>query len=564
MAENSKTEKADRFPRMIWLLPIMVCTIAVSVQFNSVIFSGLRYTHGGLGDSRLVNYTLEHGYRSLRGAPQHESFWNPPIFYPQENISSYTDFMLGFGPMYWLWRAFGIAVDTSFQLWILTVYALNFAAAFALMRFGVRAGPIPSTFGAVLLAISSVRFISHPQMFPMFYVLLGILALLRALEVRDPETTRTPPRRWIALFFSCAVAQAWGAVYSFFFFGLLCSIGLLVSLPVASARRALLSNLRRHWRWWAGCATGALLLLAPLLSHYLLTANELGYRNYHEKMVPRPGSWFLLGSAHWLYGSVLAGSEYTGRLYNKGAGLIAIVVASIGLFRYRERTSVRVLSAATLGFALIATRYGTFSPWRMIYSVVPGANGLRALDRATIVLLPLIAVGFTLACERFLTRKRWILTLPVLILVVGESVSFMGCRDKHQVRAHMAGVVDLVDPDCEAFFLVGVDPDGAWMAEDASWAGLATGKPTINGRYGNRPAQYRIPLYPTLGYPNSDGLPITREYLEEQLVAWLEENDLRRDRIQWIEYQPMTKHQKEQESPSPISRAGFLRTIFSR
>lgn len=536
-------------PRWIWLLPILTCATALLVQFQSVVFSGFRLTHGGLGDARLVNYTLEHGYRAVRGITPNEKFWDPPLFYPWENVSAYTYLMVGFGPMYWIWRWAGAPVDTSFQLWILTVYVLNFTAAFGLMRIGLRTGRMAATFGALFFSVSAVRFISHPQMFPLFYVLLGFTALLRAFDSTKAGPTPGLRRVWISLFFATAVAQAWAAVYSFFFFGLLCLLAGTIASVQPEFRKKLLGRLLGNWKWWAGSALAGTILLAPLLHHYGLTASELGYRDYRSSSIPRPLSWFLLGSNHWLYQWIQPrNGELSGSPFKKGSGFVAIAVALFGLFKYRAQPSIKTIAGATLLFALLATWYGGFSPWRLVYTLVPGANGLRALDRATIVLLPFVAIGVTLACEQLSTRRRWLVSIPILVLVIGEAACSMGCIDKLRIREHMARVIDLVDPDSEAFFLVGLDREGAWIAEDASWASLATGKPTVNGRYGNSPAYYYLPSLPALGSPGPVGRSISREYLQAALGTWVEANALSPNRVQWIEYQPMTKAWRHQDT----------------
>ena len=71
--------------RAVWWL------IGVVTTFCPTLISGFRLVQGGLGDTRLVNFTLEHGYRWLMGMPLAESFWSPPIFFPATGVAAYTD-----------------------------------------------------------------------------------------------------------------------------------------------------------------------------------------------------------------------------------------------------------------------------------------------------------------------------------------------------------------------------------------------------------------------------------------------------------------------------------------
>src|SRR5918911_1572347 len=87
-----------------------------------------------IGDTRLNNYLLEHSYRWLRQAPGHADFWSPPMFYPATGTMAFADVFLSAAPLYWPWRLLGAAPDTAFQLWMLTVGAFNYLAAYLLLR----------------------------------------------------------------------------------------------------------------------------------------------------------------------------------------------------------------------------------------------------------------------------------------------------------------------------------------------------------------------------------------------------------------------------------------------
>jgi len=57
-----------------------------------------------------------------------EDLWSPPIFFPVRDVAFYTDLLLGVAPLYWPWRWLGAGPETSYQLWMLTIWSLNFAA----------------------------------------------------------------------------------------------------------------------------------------------------------------------------------------------------------------------------------------------------------------------------------------------------------------------------------------------------------------------------------------------------------------------------------------------------
>ena len=152
-----------------WVPPLLWAVGLLSV-FLPMIRSGLRLTHGGLGDPRLVHYILEHGFLWMTGAAGHESFWSPPVFSPHPNVSAYTDLLLGYGPLYWPWRLLHLPPDTSFQLWMLGTWSTNFLAAFLLLRHGIGGGRLGAACGAYLIAFGNPlqSQFGHPQLTPLF------------------------------------------------------------------------------------------------------------------------------------------------------------------------------------------------------------------------------------------------------------------------------------------------------------------------------------------------------------------------------------------------------------
>ena len=523
-----------------WLtfMPWFACLVGLLAQFRFMIFSGFGQTHGGLGDSRLVNFTLEHGYRWFRQITPHEDFWRPPIFYPYPNASAYTDTMLGFAPLYWVPRLLGAAPDTALQWWMLIVYGLNFASAYALLRRGAKL-PIPASgAGALLLAMVSEAWASHLQLFPFFYVMLALLALFRIFDEGEGAPATTARRGWICVFSACAVLQFWSAVYPFFFFGLLAAIAVVVALALSKTRRMFVQRVRCDAGIWILVAAVSAAAAAPLLLRYRVTAEEAGYRNYSERTVARPYSWIVTGPNDPLLGWLLkpAGPRPP-PARSTGIGLLTFCVAAAGLFASRRRVSVQVIGIATLVVMLLATMYWGSSPWRLIYEIVPGAGGIRAQYRVTMSLIPAAVLGVGLACGGALQRRRWLLALLLVSICVAEHFHTRNTIDKHFVREHVAGIAARVDPEHEAFLLVGTGLDAAWVNDDAAWVALATGLPAINGRYGNFPNSYDIRHHDVFDEDDDD----SRRKLETALEEWLNLWDIDRREVQWIEYEALTR-----------------------
>ena len=512
-----------------------------------MIFSGLQRMHAGLGDGRLVNFTLEHGYRWIRQYPLHTDFWAPPIYFPFRNATAFTDTMIGFAPIYWVPRFLGAPPDTAIQWWVFAVYVLNFASAYALLRRGLKVGILESTAGALLLAVISFSTTGHYQLNPYFYVMLGLLALYRIFD-NGADAPSTPQRRsWVVVLCLCAVLQVWGAVYPFFFFSFLSALALAVALVIPATRRKLVETVRADIWVWVLCALVSALLVAPLLIRYGITADTLGYRNYSKGNMPRLYNWVITGPGDPVFDWLQSRGRLPQKPRTTGIGIVTLCVALTGLALYWRRVSVRLIVFATVIMVLVSTMVGDFSLWRLIHEYVPGAGGIRAHWRVTMCLIPAAVVGVAFACKWANSGNRWWLAVVLVSFCVAERFKVTRTVEKEYVRAHVAAIAERVDPKYDAFMLVGTRPDSSWVSDDAAWVALETGIPTINGRYGHRPKEWKIYRHNPLKKDDQK----SRQSLEKDLQAWLGVWGLERDNIQWIEYETMTRKTARQGLSRP-------------
>lgn len=200
-----------------------------------MLFSGLERMECDPADTRHLNYVLEHDYRWMLG---HAALWSPPFFFPEPNVSAFTELMLGVLPLYAPWRLVGLEPDTAFQLWMMTVLALNYVAALALFRRALRFEPLPAALGAYLVAFGSSRLASlnHQHLLPIFFTVLAVHAGVRVVQ--------GAARGWVAVFFAAVVLQCYACVtvgwLACFWLGVL----LLWALASKDTRAPLLAVLR--------------------------------------------------------------------------------------------------------------------------------------------------------------------------------------------------------------------------------------------------------------------------------------------------------------------------------
>lgn len=531
--------------------------VGMLLQFHPMLLSGLRRMQSDWGDTRLNNYILEHGFRWLLGFPGHERFWSPPVFYPAPNTAAYSDVLLGVAPFYWPWRIFGFAPDTAFQLWLLTIATLNFAAAFLLLARGFRCRPIASAIGAMLLSFASVRTaqVMHAQLIAHFYIAIAILAVLEIFspepELRAGVTMVERRTVWVFALAGALVAQIYSSFYYGWYLIFALAIAALWAIVIPDSRRRFSLAVRANVGALAGAALASALALAPLLQHYLQAERQVGTRSYAvvETMLPRMQSWAYMGPSSWLYGWLAARDsfhnlpmEHEQRL---GLGIVTIVCAAIGLWMARRRRDVQLAVIVPLTMVFLATEWpGGVSLWHAIYLYVPGAGAIRAVSRIGVVLVLPAALGVALLLDdlaraprippsraaltlrRRDRMRRALVTVTLIAAIVAEQVQEPRWYDKSEGRARVARVANGIGAGCQAFLYTTIDgADDPWNYHaDAMWASMERDVPTINGYSGNQPPNWNF-------YDIRVHTPSTDSAVSDSVARWAAQWRLDRSRI---------------------------------
>ena len=490
-------EPSTRRLSLLWLFgPVVSWAVGLLVMAWPTFASGFQRVQGGLGDSRLVNFTLEHSYRWLMGMPLAEDLWSPPIFFPVQNVAAYTDLMLGVAPLYWIWRWFGCDPHTAYQLWMLICWSLNFAACFLVLHRGLRLHPFGASAGAYLFAFASPRYMSmaHQQLVPQFW-LVAALAGLIAIFKGGERLSRVG--RWIAsaaLWFGL-VAQLYTAVYPLAFFALGLAAAAAAGLTVRSMREPLLAAVKRHAIPLTVTAVIAVAMSVPLAANYSAAAADLGMHSENQVHLPKPLSWVLPGNSSRVYGKMLKTLDlpgYRGFSQTNGVGFATLVACAVGLWIGRRRRVVQLMVVGIGALVLVTLSFpGGWSPWWVVRELVPGAAALRAVARVGLMLLFPAAFGLALVTDALVARRRWIAAAVVILVVIAEQPHRRPSFDKAAAMARVDSIAAKVPARSETFLLVFVGPSwDKYLHDDAAWAAIATGIPTVNGRYGHFPPGY--------------------------------------------------------------------------
>ena len=104
--------------------------------------------------------------------------------------------------------------------------------------------------------------------------------------------------------------------------------------------------------------------------------------------------------------------------------------------------------------------------------------------------------------------------------------------DKVSARNRVAAIADVVPRDTDAFLLTTTDgPQDRFVHEDAMWAALTAGVPTVNGRYGKRPGK----CWQLRDVHHGNRRKTAK--IRSNLDRWIECRELEPNRIAWVEFQ---------------------------
>lgn len=473
---------------------------------------GLESVFGNLGDARLNNYFLEHGWQYLLG--NHKEFWSPPFFYPEKNVLTYSDNFIGTLPIYALFRLLGMDIETSFQFWVLAVILLNALSAYTALRmFGF--WEIPSFVGAMFYSISAPVMIhlDHIQLVPSFFVPWIFYCIYQFFTVFRI--------RYLYLLGILSALQFYAGIYMGFF--AIVGILLFVLAIVGLKFRTIPWDRFRSWNYlphFLGSAVLFLLLAGVLFYPYIEFKMSSSGRPWFEisAMLPRIQSWFYTDGHFVQFFNRVGKGLPMAHEHRMFLGVVPLfIVAFYGvsfcLDRYRSISmweknpqavprNLLLLCLVWLGLLFVFT--GTDGKYSLYYYTIyrlPGMDAIRAVARIVLVALFPVAIVLAyffhemLASAKTNPRRYW--TLGVLFCVLvgeqyrgeGKIPTYSKVLAQERIQNLRVQVGELSDWD--AFdYQYNLDSVSYVHDLDAMYLGLLLNKPTINGYSGNVPNGY--------------------------------------------------------------------------
>lgn len=369
------------------------------------IFSFLGYDmtriFGDLGDGRLNNYFLEHGYQYVIG--NHASFWSAPFFYPVQFVMTYSDNHIGTLPFYILYRMLGYDIETSYQIWQLSIFVLNSVSAYIVLRL-LKFNCLPSLFAALTFSISAPVLLktNHIQLMPRFMIPFIFYGLIKYTE--------TIKLKYFYLFCVALVYQFYIGIYMGFFSVMTMFLMFPFAFFYINKNYGFSFIIER--KYLIKLLTSMLLsfiALYTLFRPYIKFKQSSGGRSWFEvsNMLPRLESWFYttygpidyfnqIGSnlpirqEHMMYVGLL---PFIAILFS----VFVLVRSEIGrskFFYFSEfkRYSMSIVASLLIVFSVfISTLYlDGFSLYKPLFFKLPGFDAIRAVTDYSLITFPSI------------------------------------------------------------------------------------------------------------------------------------------------------------------------------
>lgn len=480
------------------LLPMTFFVFGVWYFCLRILGDGLEFIPGDLGDSRFINYLLEHGYQWMSGNT--ESFWRASFMYPFEHNIAISDNMLGTLPIYSFWRVLGFEQETAYQLWWISLSALNYWVCYFVLNrwFGKRELAIA---GAWIFAftIFNMGQLNYMQMIIRFMVPVVIYAAAKWVE--------SGKLKYFSIFSIGIVIQFYSVIYTGFFL-MYFSLGFIFLYMLITKNYTFFLDIfkKENILKTIGVSLFCIGTMLWLMLPYLHIADILGTRTYDEvsKNIPTFEAYLFPHESTLIWNSwheAFRPNVPNWWIQYTFAGIIPLLTLLcfplIWLFNKIRKTK---LDNITIGLGLaalcIAALYVRTDDFKTLYVLVfklPGMNSIRVIPRFMHVeIFFLIALFVSLMLKLPRSFAFGIILLAIIDnSFIPDTIVRTEKKEIQQRRTETIALVKAnINSEYDAFAIVDTVTPFYITQLDAMNASNYVGKPTVNGYSSSCPGEF--------------------------------------------------------------------------
>ncbi|KLU27754.1 hypothetical protein EOS_02520 [Caballeronia mineralivorans PML1(12)] len=454
------------------LLFLLGLAFSLYLFFQPEVDSGFRFLYGDYFDTEIETAILEHWHHVFFGI---QRWTETGYFFPYKGTLGYNDGYFIFGVIYSAFRSINVDPFVSTSLTHIVVKALGYVGMFLMLR-RFRLSFAASLVGAILFTIAgnSNNQMAHGQLLSIAFAPIAVITMVNC---RNALVLVDFLKLTLHGFLFAAVFGTWmlTAYYTAWFFAFFCTV--LGAISFIYARRsevtkAFFSTLSRAWKPILICGAMAIILLTPFFIVYLPKARETGMHEVGAAVAYAlsPIDLFNVGNRNiaWsrffnvLHEFVSPDIPADGEHVTGFPVILIILVVISGAYYKAEKTErfetnkFMFCVSLTVFFTWIAVvKFGSFSPWRILFFITPGAKGLRVISRYQIFLsIPIILIVMSYL-DRLRARVPQVLVSLLALALIAESVYRPQplSLDAAQQRATLAAIPP-VPASCQSFFVI--------------------------------------------------------------------------------------------------------------
>jgi hypothetical protein len=254
--------------------PLLAFILGIWYFCIRILGYNFEYIPGDLGDSRFINYLLEHGHRWLTG--EIPAFWDAGFMYPFRNTIALSDSMLGTMPVYSTWRSVGISPETAYQIWWICICALNYWISYFVFKKWFSRSEVALVLAWIFaFTIFNIGQLNYMQVIIRFMVPVVFYAAYRMVV--------SPSVKFLSIYCAGIVFQFYCAMYTGFYILYFSALFILIYYLVSKKGEEL-----RYYFKKEKLAETSVVFVASLLAMlwlfipYLKTAILVGMLHYGE------------------------------------------------------------------------------------------------------------------------------------------------------------------------------------------------------------------------------------------------------------------------------------------
>lgn len=515
-------------------IPIVLLIVGLYFGILKIYGTDFSKVPGDLGDARFNNYVLEHNYLYFIGKAN--KYWDAPFMYPYKNVIAFSDNLLGTAPIYSIFRILKWDRETSFQLWLLTLFILNFIFCYlALLKWS--RNNILSSVGAYVFAFSIfiIGNIYNVQTFPRFiipFIFYWFWIYLNEKKIKYFIYLILG----IVFQFYCGIYLGFLLIYSLFF--LFISYFLIYKDALLFTQFKKLKTVTSHF---LVLCVGSLLFF-PLIYHYYLGSHQTGIASYNEVLtsIPTIRSYFFTSKAakSWEilseHGIPVFNNWWCHFLFIGALPWLGIIATPFVLFSKRigqkEKLFLSFLLLSLFFSFIFCLNIKGFCLYKYIYNI-PGFSVMRSLNRLVnveIVFFILIFVfSFNELCKKFKAIKWIVVFFPLLIIVdnridADQIMTYDKWKSKERISIARNEILYRYNKKHQAIALIEDSvKDVVSFHLDVMLASQELNIPCVNSYTGHNPREYND------FFNNID---------DNSLLVWYKFNNIDPNLIQTIRY----------------------------